>query len=257
MKKIFIPFTDSSVMSKGLADMPADITPDKFFLFCQVRDADIHERAERTVFSALCFGRCPIPENGVHLIGKSDNMALQFIRDLQVLPPADLIVIEIRLIDPDPEHLFEAHGLCAKLDFIALIDLRLATLVLDWLHQPPAFMIWNRDTGIRPGVFDHISDPGQTERVRDKGKCSGDDNISPGLIEERIINPLMNEAPFLRAEILLPLLLDMDQCPLPPAETKMLDTGQREQFVIRIAIPAHNFSMISTPFGTSLATVTL
>jgi hypothetical protein len=30
---------------------------------------------------------------------------------------------------------------------------------------------------------------------------------------------------FLRAEVILPLLLDMDQCPLPLAETKMLDTG--------------------------------
>ena len=42
------------------------------------------------------------------------------------------------------------------------------------------------------------------------------------------MGPLMFQTALRRPEIFLPLLFQVDQCPLPPAEGKMLDTGHRE-----------------------------
>ncbi len=38
------------------------------------------------------------------------------------------------------------------------------------------------------------------------------------------MNPLMYDPAVCRQHILMPYLFNMNQCPLPPAKTKMLDT---------------------------------
>ncbi len=66
----------------------------------------------------------------------------------------------------------------------------------------------------------------------------------------------MDQVAFHRLEVLLPLALDVDEGPLTPAKTEVLDARQREQLFVSIPHRTHNFSMISTPAGTSRSTVT-
>jgi hypothetical protein len=44
----------------------------------------------------------------------------------------------------------------------------------------------------------------------------------------------MQDATFYGTQVFLPLLLDMDQCPLPAAEGKMLQAGDGEQIVVTV-----------------------
>ena len=90
-------------------------------------------------------------------------------------------------------------------------------------------MSGKRNPRIGADILDDVSDAGEPEAVRDERERPGNDNISPAFVEEWIVDPFMHEASLLGPEVLAPLLLDMDQRPLPPAEPEVLDARQQEK----------------------------
>src|SRR5690606_41730553 len=95
----------------------------------------------------------------------------------------------------------------------------------------------------------HHAAPGPCQRARGHGNRPGPDHVSPSCGEERIICPVVHDAPFGSERIPLPLLLDIDQRPLPPAEYEVLNAGELQPVFGMIF--AHNISMNSTPAGRS------
>ena len=65
---------------------------------------------------------------------------------------------------------------------------------------------------------------------------------------------LMQKRALRGAQILRPLLLDMDQCPLPPAEPEVLQAGDHQAVV---GIIHYDFRSQCTPSGSVSATVTV
>ena len=68
----------------------------------------------------------------------------------------------------------------------------------------------------------HITCPGDAQRGRDNGQPPEDQEIAPALPRLLIVGAAVEQVALYRAQIFLPLLLDVDECPLPPAEGKML-----------------------------------
>ena len=81
------------------------------------------------------------------------------------------------------------------------------------------------NTGYPPMVFQHIALAGHLQRGGKDADAPGDEQVAPALPEVSVVGILMHQCPVHRAGILCPLLLNMDQCPLPAAEFEVLKPG--------------------------------
>ena len=70
--------------------------------------------------------------------------------------------------------------------------------------------------------------------------------ISSFFFETRIMCIFMKNLSLYRADILLPLHLDICKCPLPTAECKMLQTGELEEVLLGVDYPS---TLQVTPSG--------
>ena len=70
-----------------------------------------------------------------------------------------------------------------------------------------------------------------------------DQGISPALPGLLIVGPAVEEIPFHCPQVFSPLLFDVDERPLPPAEGEVLQAGQLEKVLFMIA--AHTPSITS------------
>ena len=60
---------------------------------------------------------------------------------------------------------------------------------------------------------------------------TGGENPFARFGKERVIRPLVQQLPFDREHVILPLALYVNQRPLPPAENEVLDAGEGQEFV--------------------------
>lgn len=64
-----------------------------------------------------------------------------------------------------------------------------------------------------------------------------DQRIAPPLPGRLVVVSAVEKAALHSPQVLLPLLLQMDQCPLPPAEREVLQTGEGEEVLRKINHP--------------------
>ena len=176
-------------------------------------------------------------EELVHLRQQSGHPSAQFIGKGDVHPPAGLTVKEGSLWYSAAEHLFQAHGLGTQLEQVGIVGLGAPPFVFYRKGVPETFFTLKRDTG-RIGVeFHYIAFSGEPQCPRYHRETPEDQNIAPPLPQLLIMGPAVEECTLHGAQILLPLLLDVDEGPLAAAEGKVLQSGELEEILLRIDHP--------------------
>ena len=102
--------------------------------------------------------------------------------------------------------------------------------------------------------FNNIALTAQAERKGVYAQTAGNDRVAAALAETFVMRTLVHQFTLNRAKIFRPLLLNVYQRPLPPAEAEVLQAGDH-QAVIRLV---HHESLSQvTPSGIFSATVTV
>lgn len=91
--------------------------------------------------------------------------------------------------------------------------------------MPQTFSAMKLNPGlIIPIEFDNIALSADTELRRVDIHPADHQKIPPFFVKGGIVNPFVDDPAVSSQKILMPYLFDMDECPLPSAERKMLDT---------------------------------
>lgn len=93
----------------------------------------------------------------------------------------------------------------------------------------------------------HITLSGETQGRGSHRQPPQDQNVSTVLPRLLIVGTMVEEIPLRRAEIVPPLLLDVDKCPLPSVEGKVLKTGQLEEVLLTVAAHTPSITSASNP----------
>ena len=94
--------------------------------------------------------------------------------------------------------------------------------------------------------FQHIAGAGDAQSPGEDPHITGDEQVSPALGQVPIVGVGVKDSAVRGAEVLRPLVLDMDQRPLPAAEFEMLQPGKLEEIVLLIG---HPIRVQETPAG--------
>ena len=101
---------------------------------------------------------------------------------------------------------------------------------------------------VRYGVkLHHIALAGQAQGRGEHGQAAEDQGVPPALPERCVVSPAVEHAALHGAQILLPLLLQVDQRPLAAAEGKVLDAGELEEVLLTAG--GHPMRLQVTPAG--------
>ena len=95
----------------------------------------------------------------------------------------------------------------------------------------------------------HVAFPRDPQRMGDHGEAAKDQQIAPALAKRLVVGAAVHQAALHRAQILLPLILHVNQRPLPPAEGKVLKAGQLQE--ILVGINGHPMRVQVTPAGSA------
>ena len=130
--------------------------------------------------------------------------------------------------DGGAEHLLEAHRLGTQLDFIPRLFLRRPTFVLDWKRKPPAFSPRqdNRSGVVVPGAakFANVHLAGDSETERPHAQSARGHQVCSRLCSA-LMSAVVEYASFFGEPVLVPLMFEMNERPLPLAEKEMLEPG--------------------------------
>ena len=96
--------------------------------------------------------------------------------------------------------------------------------------------------------FHHVALAGEPKLMGDHLQSSEDQRIAPVLTSCLIVGPAVEKIALHCPQVLLPLLLQVDQRPLPPAERKVLQPGEGEEVLGRIG---HPMRIQVTPAGSA------
>ena len=137
---------------------------------------------------------------------------------------AGLSVKQASLRNDAGEHLFQAHRLPAKLQTVGIVDLGRTFLVFHGGNRPFAFTAKQFDPAGIPVKFNHIAHAYDIQALRSNPEASGNQQIPAGFELRIIMRTPVEEHALHRARVFRPLLLDMDQRPLPAAKGEVLDS---------------------------------
>ena len=93
----------------------------------------------------------------------------------------------------------------------------------------------------------HVALAGQSQRVGNDGEAAKDERIAAALAGGFIVGATVQKAALHRAQVFLPLVFDINQRPLPPAEGEVLQAGQLEK--VFVAIHRHPMRVQVMPAG--------
>jgi len=137
------------------------------------------------------------------------------------------------------EHFLEAHRLGTELNFISIVGLWAAALVLDWVRRAA----WVE--------LHHICNTEQAQSLRTQLQSPLVPNGSPYRLSG-LVNTLMQQSPLNSSAILSPQSLKVDQSTLPFAELQVLQRRNRQEIAVLFHLPNRyisGMSMVSTPWG--------
>ena len=107
----------------------------------------------------------------------------------------------------------------------------MTALVLDRVRQPQPVMSVQRDALRIAAKLHNVALAAETERQRINAQTARDDPVAAALAQLLIMGALVQKRALSRTQILRPLLLNVDQCPLPPAKPEVLQTGDHQAVV--------------------------
>ena len=97
--------------------------------------------------------------------------------------------------------------------------------------------------------FQHVALAGNAESAGEDAHTARSYHTVAPLRQRLVVRALMHQPAVGRAQVLRPLILDMDKRPLPPAEQKMLQPGELEEVLLVVA--GHPMRVTCTPCGTA------
>ncbi len=200
-------------------------------------DTDVFQRTPAAMLTGGGHRYLPALIYPMHFCSAFFHNVTQPRSDFHTDPTTNLAIEESSVGYTDGIHLFKADGLSCKLHLIHLVGL--------WFSM----LVFNRHRSPSPGIFrmtNGISDAlgrqklyGITDTV--KTKLAGSDTDGPQgymltalLTIKRIIHMLVQQLAFNRKPIVFPLLLKMNESPLPGTEPEVLYPRQHQHIVIRI-----------------------
>ena len=104
-------------------------------------------------------------------------------------------------------------------------------------------------------VFQHITLTGYAQGGGEDADPTGNQPISPALLEAGVVGVFVEDRSVGGAEIFRPLILNMDERPLAAAELEVLQTGKLEEIILGIDHPIRVQVTPSGSFSSSTVTV--
>ena len=83
-----------------------------------------------------------------------------------------------------------------------------------------------------PAKLHHVADPADPQPVGGDAHAADDQQIAPPLPGRGVVGLPVEGLPLHRPDVLRPLILNMDQRPLPPTKSKMLNPGNQEVVIL-------------------------
>ena len=167
----------------------------------------------------------------MHLRGVCAHLFPEIRREGHAHAPARFTIKECAVRDLAAEHFLQAHGLGAQLQLVAAVLFGVAALILDRIGQPCALVSVQRHAAVIPAKLHDVALTGEAERQRVNAQAARDDRVAAALAQLLIVGALVQKRALRGAQVLCPLLLDMDQRPLPPAEPEVLQAGDHQAVV--------------------------
>jgi len=201
------------------------------------REAAIEEGAAVTFLLVLRGGRFAGGVEQVHSVRESFGTASESSVERDAGPPPAGAIKQGTPGDSDAEHLFQTDCLGAELNFVARIGLGFSALVLDG-KRPPGGRTAGEFDAVRSSRRDllELDDIGLAGESEAKGLdvyAPGDEHTGPALGAAGV-DTLVEDAALGGEAVLVPLLLDMNEAPLPLAELQVLQSGKRQEVVWRV-----------------------
>lgn len=135
------------------------------------------------------------------------------------------------------EHLFQADCLSTQLQFIGLVFFWRPPFVFHRKWKPKPFLSVERNAAWVLVKLHYIAFPRNSQRGGGHRKPSKNQCIFPSLPNAFVMGPLVHQVTFYSSQIILPLLLDVDQCPLTATEGKVLYARESEIFLLIVPHP--------------------
>ena len=158
----------------------------------------------------------------MHLGKQVFDLFAQFFRKSNTNPAPGLAVVQRPLRDVAAQHGFQAHSLTAELQRVPGILPGAAALILHRIGLPQSLFPDKGNTGIPPVILQNITLPGYPQLCGVDAHPAGDEPVPPAFLEAWVMGVLVGNSSVDGAEILRPLIFDVNEGPLPAAESKML-----------------------------------
>ncbi len=190
----------------------------------------------------------------MHLLHCTFYRFPEFLRQFHGAPPAQLMIEETARRDFTGQHFFQAHGFTAELQHIRIVFLVPAPFVLHGAYGPGTAVPVQDGTALCLPTFHHVALPGHAQSGRSDAEPPHDEKARPFFQKIRVMRPAVHGLPFRSEPVFFPLLFEMNERPLSPAENEVLNAGNHQVLVFCIA---HTFRSQVTPAGScSVSTVT-
>ena len=158
----------------------------------------------------------------MHLCGVGAHLFPKLRREGYAHAPARFTIKERAVRDLAAEHFLQTHGLGAQLQLVAAVLFGVAALILDRIGQPCALVPVQRHAAFVPVKLHDVTLAAEAERQRVNMQAARDDRVAAAFAKLLVMGALVQKRALRGAQVLRPLLLDMDQRPLPAAEFEML-----------------------------------
>ena len=111
-----------------------------------------------------------------------------------------------------------------------------------------------RRPGLPAAELDHVAGAGDAERSGEDAQIAQREQIPAAFAEGGVVRAGVHRLPVRGAEIFRPLVLDMDQRPLPAAELEVLEPGELEKVLLG---PNHPIRLSVTPSGSAASSTVI
>ena len=169
----------------------------------------------------------------------------QFVCKFDRRPSARFTVEQRTVGNLTAQHFLKAHRLSAQLQLVRVVRLGLAALVFDRKRHPQSVSSLQGNAVFRAMKFHHIALTGHAEHRRMDAHGTNNQQVAAAFCAAAVRFLVQNRAVH-RAVILRPLMLHMDERPLPTAECEMLQTGELEEVLLGVDYPS---TLQVTPAG--------
>lgn len=218
---------------------------------CRFGHTQADERTALTIGASGSTRYVVLLKELVHLCDVGLYALTQLWREGDVFSAPCSAIIDGSIWYVDAPLLFQADGLCCQLYSVDVAVFGLTVLVLYGKWSPIAGIcgMGNSIIGRIAGVqFDEVCHAVEPQSLGGDADSAQTEGVALLLTIERVVHMLVHDASFGRQEIFIPLLLNVDKCPLPGTKRIVLYPREHEHIVFGVG---HQMSSSTvTPSGT-------